>query len=231
MRFLGGKHRISKYIAPLVLSRNRVGIIVEPFCGGLHMTTRLLSIDPSVHVLASDIHGDLIDMWKALQDGWVPPRNMSRDERAALKAGPSCPDRTFGGYACSFGGNWFAGYAEDSSGRNYCLNAHNSLMKIVPLLSRVTFRHGSYEDQDIPMGAVVYCDPPYAGTTSPGAGGPFNHDTFWAWAASMNESCFVSEYSAPESFTEVWQKDVKTDMHTTSGKAQRVEKLFVNHTS
>ena len=34
MRFLGGKHRISKYIAPLVLSRNRVGIIVEPFCGG-----------------------------------------------------------------------------------------------------------------------------------------------------------------------------------------------------
>ena len=31
--------------------------------------------------------------------------------------------------------------------------------------------------------------------------------------------------------TEVWQKDVKTDMHTTSGKAQRVEKLFVNHTS
>ena len=43
MRFLGGKHRISKYIAPLVLSRNRVGIIVDPFVG-LHMTTRLLSM-------------------------------------------------------------------------------------------------------------------------------------------------------------------------------------------
>ena len=29
---------------------------------------------------------------------------------------------------------------------------------------------------------------------------------------------FVSEYSAPESFTEVWQKDVKTDMHTPPKK-------------
>ena len=35
----------------------------------------------------------------------------------------------FVGFGCSFAGKWFGGYAKDNTGRNFCLNAYNSIMR------------------------------------------------------------------------------------------------------
>ena len=112
MKYVGGKFRIAKYLSPVVLS-TRPQIVIEPFCGALNMTIRLLKDDPDLLVYAYDVHKDLVDMWVAVQEGWTPPAAMTREEYNALRSSeePS-PLRTFAGYGCSFVGKWFGGYVE-----------------------------------------------------------------------------------------------------------------------
>ena len=227
MRFVGGKSRVAKDIAGVLLAaRTSPGqLIYEPFCGALNVTEAILRMSPTARVVASDAHIDLIEMWEAVQDGWEPPRRVSRDRYDQWRASGPCPERTFVGYGCSFSGKWWGGYAE-SDGRNYAAEAARSVERLRPLLDRVDFYDGSYLDQDIPAGHIVYCDPPYLDTLKPGARDDFDHDEFWKWVASCPSQCYVSEYQAPPQFREVWRKQVRTDMHTKLGKAQRVERLF-----
>ncbi|MGD9670244.1 MAG: DNA adenine methylase [Hyphomicrobiaceae bacterium] len=228
MRFIGGKARIAKHLAPIVLE-TKPAFVIEPFCGGLHMTVALLRHDPDLVVFASDAHTDLIDMWKAVQDGWDPPGHVSREEYYAAKNAEPSPERTFIGYGCSFSGKWFGGYANDSTGRNYALNAKRSIDKIKSVLPRIVFTDGDYQDVTIRQEAVVYCDPPYKDTTKPGERLNFDHKLFWEWVDRLPVLCYVSEYTAPPEFGVVWSKPVTTDMHTLTGQARREERLFINH--
>lgn len=231
MRYIGGKSRIAKDLSPIILS-TKPEFVVEPFCGALNVSVQLVKDDPHVTVIASDAHTDLIQMWQALKDGWVPPEALSREEYEQLRGDDPSPLRTFAGYGCSFSGKWFGGYATDNTGRNYCKNAYNAVMKVVPYLSRIVLSSRDYATYDVPEGSyVIYCDPPYANTTKPGERQAFDHTAFWQWVNTREVPCYVSEYEAPADTCAVWQRDVKTDMHTTSGKAPRVEKLFVNHIS
>lgn len=227
MRYIGGKNRIARDIAPVIL-QSKPKVVVEPFCGALSVTVALVACDPEVKVICSDIHTDLVDMWIAIQNGWVPPKHVSRAEYNELRNAQSSPLRTFVGYGCSFSGKWFGGYAEDKSARDYALNAHNSVMKRAPVLSHVEFRHGTYLAQRVMPEEVVYCDPPYASTTRPGARQAFDHDAFWRWVQALPARCYVSEYKAPRFAREVWKKEVKTDMHTQEGQVARIERLFCN---
>ena len=59
--------------------------------------------------------------------------------------------------------------------------------------------------------------------------GEFNHDEFWdimrKW--SKDNTVLISEYSAPEDFEIVWEKQVKLDIRDKNNKKQkRTEKLF-----
>ena len=207
--------------------QSKPDIVVEPFCGALNVTVELIKRNPGLYVFASDIHYDLIEMWKAIQKGWLPPTELTREEYKALKVQSSSPLRTFVGYGCSFSGKWFGGYQEDKvSGRNYCLEAHKFVLKKVPYLKNVNFSHGDYSSQTIPKNSVVYCDPPYFGTTKVGEGKSFDHKEFWQWINSLNVECYVSEYVAPHDFQVIWEKQVKTDMNTKDGNNTRTEKLF-----
>ena len=218
MRFIGGKARIAKDIAPLILKSNPQ-VVTEPFCGALNVSVAMLKLNPDLKILASDLHVDLIEMWKAAQDGWVPPKTLTKEEYEALKNSTQSPLRTFAGYGCSFSGRWWGGYASDSSGRNYCGNAANSIEKIKPFLKNITFSSHPYQDSE--TGDVVYCDPPYANTTKPGQKLDFNSELFWNWVQNQKVPVFVSEYSSPLPF--VWEKKVKTDMHTKNGQEERTE--------
>lgn len=231
MRYIGGKSRIARFLSPIILS-TRPRFVVEPFCGALNISLRLVKDDPTVVVYASDSHSDLVSMWQAVKDGWSPPDSVSRDEYDRLREEASSPLRTFVGYGCSFSGKWFGGYASDPTGRNYAANARNSIERTRPLLERIVLGCSDYTQHVVPTeDYVIYCDPPYANTTKPGERQAFDHTAFWQWVNTREVPCYVSEYEAPADTCAVWQRDVKTDMHTTSGKAQRVEKLFVNLTS
>ena len=75
MRYLGGKSLIAKTIVAQMPSPDAVRNVYEPFCGGGAVTVALAQKYSTVQ--ASDIHEDLICMWRSLQDGWTPPTEVS----------------------------------------------------------------------------------------------------------------------------------------------------------
>lgn len=128
MRYLGGKSKIAKRLAAKILeSTPRRELLIEPFCGGGSMTAALAP--HFKHVQASDISEDLILMWKALQEGWEPPQNVTEEEYKALRHAEPSALRGFVGFSCSFGGCWFLSWAKNARGDNYASQGHNSLKK------------------------------------------------------------------------------------------------------
>jgi DNA adenine methylase len=185
--------------------------------------------------IASDAHTDLILLWKAIQLGWLPPINVSEKEyRAARSLTNPSALRGFIGFGCSHSGKWFGGYARDNRGYNYAEGAKRSLEKVRPKVEGVRFLNLPYQKVDtsaiLGLGpTLVYCDPPYANTSSDYEEGKFDSVAFWAWAQALSEhACvYVSEYEAPDTFSVAWQKDVTTCMHRNDGtQIARVEKLF-----
>lgn len=71
-------------------------------------------------------------------------------------------------------------------------------------LSHIKLCSLNYDEVTIPNGAIVYCDPPYKGTTQYRERG-FDHDKFWDWVRQKSKTnpVYVSEYNAPEDFTVV----------------------------
>ena len=93
-------------------------------------------------------------------------------------------------------------------------------------LERLEVHSGDYRAVDIPAGAVVYCDIPYRGTSEYVAGA-FDHDAFYEWALSRPFPVYVSEYSMPSEFTEVWSVSHRS-IFSSSAKKGVTERLFCN---
>lgn len=66
---------------------------------------------------------------------------------------------------------------------------------------------------------VIYCDIPYRGTTKY-ATNSFSYEEFYEWVkvASMNNTVLISEYSMPDDFTCIWQKETKTLLDSNKNK-------------
>ena len=229
MKYMGSKNRHAKELLPIILANRREGQwYVEPFVGGANMIDRVTG--PRI---GSDVHPQLIAMWQAVASGWLPPRSVSEAEYKAAHTERKIDALTgFIGFPCSYAAKWFGGYARglaaDGSPRNYADEAHRAIAKQAPALYGVDFRHGSYADLDIPPASVIYCDPPYAGTTKYAAGA-FDHAAFWKWCDARHDeghTVFVSEYTAPEHWRCVWAKSVNNTLAKDTGSKQGVERLF-----
>lgn len=83
----------------------------------------------------------------------------------------------------------------------------------------------SYEQVDIPENSVVYCDPPYKGTSSYIS--DFDHVKFYQWCRNNPYLIFVSEYNMPDDFFEMAQWN-KTCTLAANNRTKTVEKLFCN---
>ena len=69
MRYLGGKSKIRKQVAAYLESVRKEGqTYLEPFVGGAWVLQEM-----SGRRIASDANEALITMYKALQEGWIPP--------------------------------------------------------------------------------------------------------------------------------------------------------------
>lgn len=105
---------------------------------------------------------------------------------------------------------------------------HDTVSRQHPLLQGVNLICSSYLELDIPSNSLIYCDPPYRGTTSYADRG-FNHDLFWDWCRKKTDEghkVFVSEYNAPKDFECVWEKKVNNTLVKDTGSKQGIEKLF-----
>ncbi len=229
LQYFGGKQRIARrlaaHMAPAVARR---GVYWEPFVGA----ASVLAATTAARRLASDSNSALINMWRALAAGWEPPGEVTEDTYKAVRLAlnPDDPMTAFVGFGTSFAGKWFGGYARGGVG-NYAATAVSSLRRKMKTLQGVEWASGDYREIEPPVGAVIYCDPPYQGTTQYSAVAPFSWDAFWAWCLERHAAgniVFISEYAAPSDFVPSLEITTKTAIRTAvAGKEIRLERLFV----
>lgn len=208
---------------------------IEPFVGGCNMIDKITGFDK---IIGNDINVHLINMFQSLQKGWTPPDTISEKEYKQLMSKSDIhlgslesPLIGFVGIGCSYSGKWFGGYARgnDNKGnaRNYCLESKKNVLKQIENLKEVIFISGDYKDLNIINKSIIYCDPPYKGTTN--YKNYFDHQQFWDWCNDMvnrGHKVFVSEYNAPENWKCIWQKQVNSSLTKDTGSKKAVEKLF-----
>jgi DNA adenine methylase len=191
--------------------------------------------------VGSDTNRHIICLLRRVRDGWVPPAEVTEGDydywNELRKKRPDLTDPMVGfvGHGCSFGGKFFGGFARPSrESAPDAVEAKNSLVKMRPYLQGVKFKTRSYYDPYwdgfFPAGrTVVYCDPPYEGTTSVGNDRKFDSGAFWRWATaavSLGMTVLVSEYACPFDWAEVvWKRTMKKSLRAKDGSS-KVEYLF-----
>lgn len=235
MQYFGGKQRISKPLSQFLNEKLKDGQpFVDLFCGSCNVITK---IDNNRLRIANDKHRYLIAMWKELQNGWLPPDEISRSEYDIIKKNKDeKPYLTgFVGFGCSFAGKWFGGYAQSDRWINYCISAKRSCLKKLKTLNDVKFFNLDYSEVDIPYGSLVYCDMPYKNSTQycKTEVGVFNHDEFYQWVRcnSHKYDIYISEYkkNVPEDFEIVWEMKSKKDIRNKENNSVETIEVLMKY--
>lgn len=186
--------------------------------------------------IGNDIHKELIAMFQEIQNGWQIPLHISEDEYNKVKDNKSeFPDYYVGlvGFNATFGSKYFGGYArgfkaDKVTPRDIPNEALRNLSEQIPKIMDVKFISGDYRDNQYSnlKNAVIYCDPPYQGTTKY-ATDSFDYEAFWNWVREISKDnyVFISEYNAPDDFKCIWSKNVTTSLKVHEHE-DRTEKLF-----
>ena len=233
MRYLGNKSRIAKEILPIILKdRQKNQCYVEPFVGGAN-TIHLID----GYRIGGDANYHLIKFWKAIQDGWVPPDRITKNQYLDIKNNQDRDSKLtiWAGVCCSYGGKWFGGYLNDyqeskrlKNGRlpNHQDEAKRGLIKQIPNLISTHFVHSDYKNLYIPENSIIYCDPPYVNTLKYQNEIEYSH--FWHWCRQQHyigNQIFISSYEAPKDFVCVWEKEINNTL-SRNKKFKAIEKLF-----
>jgi DNA adenine methylase len=230
MKYMGSKNRIAKHLLPIILAEcEKHGITkwVEPFVGGANMIDKVpdnferIGYDLNDHVIHALI--DIRDNADKLPDA------VSEEDYRSYKGLPPQSMTSWVRIACAYGGIFESKLAADKTGlRDYAKEAKRNALKQSPKMQNVQFICDSYENLNF-TNALIYCDPPYQGTSGYKTGA-FDHDKFFEWCRQQSKKniVFVSEYNAPDDFIEVWRGEVKTNFASTRKKATHdaLEKLF-----
>lgn len=234
MIYMGSKNRIAKHILPIMVKAaqdNGITKWVEPFVGGGNMIDKVpnnfrrIGIDYNAHTIEALIAiRDLVDRL---------PNEVTVEYYNSLKGTNPDPITSLIRFGASFGGKFENGYARSFTNkgipRNNWDEAKRNARKQSPNLQGVDLLIGSYEEYSYLEDCLIYCDPPYEGTTSYKTG-KFDHEKFWEWCRSMgkNNLVFISEYKAPSDFVLVWEGDIKTNFASQRRSAthKATEKLF-----
>ena len=224
MQYLGGKSRISQNIAQMFGGGKT---LVSLFCGSCAVESKCTQFD---NIICNDKHKYLIAMLNAVKHGYNLPESISEQEYKYIREHKDDDPALAGfvGFGCSFGGKWFGGYARSKKEyKNFAEVSKRSLLKDMETLKTAKFICNDYRDVEIPEGAVIYADPPYANTT--GYGEKFNSDEFWNYMRflSKNHKVFVSELTAPSDFICIWEKPFRRTLDVNKDNCFiTTEKLF-----
>jgi DNA adenine methylase len=236
MHYLGGKFRIRDKIAGII-NELEGDMYVEPFCGACWVGER---VTKPVKVFI-DVNKYLIAMWQEVQKGWSPPWKVSEEEYKDIKddysnEGGKYPDYLIGfvGFACSFGGKFFGGYARRSKGmsktEDYSKYGSSSVIEAMSKgLATANFVCKRYSKVFASLmmcsqRVIVYCDPPYKGTTKYYGTPEFDYERFWhnVEIVSKRHYVLVSSYDAPEGIECIME--ISTKLNLTGGA--RTERVF-----
>ena len=204
---------------------------VEPFVGGGNIIDKV-----DGERIGADINSYLIDALISIRDNVNDlPRNnqeFTESDYKELRRSNDYKHKGYAGFAFSYAGKWLGGWCRDSEGRrDYVSESYSNAIKQSPKLQGIKFVNASYLDLEIPRNSLIYCDPPYEGATK--YKDDFNHPAFWEWCrdkAKEGHIVFVSEYTAPDDFECVWQKEITSSLTKNTGSKKAIEKLFIYNT-
>ena len=221
MRYMGGKFRQRRAIADAL--RPYIGgdtTYVEPFLGGGWSFAHVIETCRPGHAIGADVNGSLIEFWRkviAEGVGWLPTSLEEIEENYAAmrerdRAGEIDPMLAWYATELSFGGRWFEGVARSESIRKNGYSTKSTEKKVASMCGcpDLTLLCCSYDELEIPDGAVVYCDPPYNGRYGKlgrefRRGIVFDPEDYYDWVRELSRQCVVvcSTFDAPEDFVTV----------------------------
>lgn len=212
--YLGSKQRHAANIIAITCANRKKGqVYCEPFCGGGNVIVKVPQKDG--RRVANDLNWRIVALLDAAGNkGWQPPEAVTKEEFFAVKENPDAFPPEYVAFVrtgMTFGSDWEGGF---NNMEQACDVARRAVLKDAPGLKGIEFHSMSYVDfaQHIPPESIVYCDPPYRGTTGYGgaktnieigeslAKNSWNANTFWRWADGLVDQgyqVFVSEYKGP----------------------------------
>lgn len=240
MKYVGSKNRLSKQLAPIIQSYVNKGCnaYIEPFVGGANMIDKITH--PNKY--GYDSHKYLIALLKQVQtDVSVFPEKITESEYQYVKS--HITDSIFEDWYvglvgfCSFGGKWFGGYPrgfknDGVTPRNITNETIRNLIKQAPSLTGINFACCDFRDIPIDKlggGNVIYCDPPYKGTTKYETD-VFPYDEYYNWCRKLSKDNTVlcSEYWMPDDFETVWEGQLTCTLDKSS-RSKKIERLYLCH--
>lgn len=239
MKYMGSKARLAKDLAPIVnglIKTHEITTYIEPFVGGANMIEHI----ECENKLGSDNNAYLIQMWNLLKDGWTPPNEITKEMYNDIKLNKEKyhgATVAIAGFCATYNAKWFGGYAgivntKEGTTRNYYDESVRNIVKQIDKLKDVEFLNADYTNFSNYEDCLIYCDPPYQGTTQYGTSKDFNYERFWDWVREMSNKniVLVSEYNAPDDFVSFYEKQLTTTLDKNSRKKD-LEKLFIHKNS
>lgn len=249
---MGSKNRIAKYILPIMLKEaenENITTWIEPFVGGGNMIDK---VPVSFQRIGYDLNNHAIQAMIGIRDYLDSlPNSVSEEYYKSLKGSPPDPITSWIRFVCSFGGKFENGYAREKRsdestfatyGKNNAIKQNKKLRNYAEesvknasvqnaSVQKIEFKCLSYKDIILDSKSLLYCDPPYEGTTGYKTES-FSHPEFWQWCRDISDlghKVFISEYNAPDDFQCVWQGEIKTNFSSTRNEAthKAIEKLFI----
>lgn len=234
MRYFGGKAKlasqISEYINNLGKDLN-ITQYAESFCGALNIASKV----NIKNKILNDKNPYLIAMFKALQEGWIPPEIVTEEDYYLAKKNQDVEPHIAGfvGFACSFAAKFWGGYARDKLGiRNFASEGKIGILKKMKTLQDATFTCKDFLELDF-ENSIIYCDPPYKNTTPYYTQilGKFPYEEYLKWIKIQSKKNIViaSEYkhNVPDDSIILMEIPSKTDIRDKNGKAiETTEVIF-----
>lgn len=234
MKYVGSKNRLSKYIVPIIQSKitRETNAYIEPFCGGCNIIDKIRCRNR----YASDSNKYLISLLKVVRDNPdIIPQTITEEIYNNVRLNKNNYEDWYVGlvgFCSTYGAKWFGGYArgyknDGKTKRDMSSEAIRNLKKQSVNLKGIKFKCQDYLSipTDISKN-VIYCDPPYKGTTR--YKDCINYNQFYDWCRKMskNNIVIVSEYSMPKDFVCIWEHKHRTTLKIDKHE-ERIEKLFI----
>ena len=240
MVYMGSKAKYAKYIVPILqdtIDNLNIDTYIECFVGGANIIDKIkcknrYGFDRSDTLIALLVQAsedfdqvlqngsrELWDKGKEYVKNGIMPEDMSLADIGAMEF-----------FASYCNGGFPRGYAKNTETRNYFNEAYRNLEAQAANLKGITFKCQNYDDLDKNIsGAVIYLDPPYAGTKFYGyANQPkMDYDHFWNWVRKLSADnyVYISEQQAPDDFEVIWEQEVKRTTNKENN-FKAIEKLF-----
>ena len=230
MSYIGGKARGSDHILTLLNHHAFDGMdYLEPFVGYAHILRR---VEKKKTYRASDCNKLLITLLKGVKQGeWYPHISKAQYELLRFAEDDASFRRAVAAFAYSFKGGEWRGYFNERRGRSYAAEhkRYYDLLHDNAIFQKTRLVCSDYQRLD-PHNKLIYCDPPYKGTTGYNGGARFDHDEFWktmrAW--SRDNLVFVSEYGAPGDFKCIISCSKLNNLAANGVPDVRRERVFVH---